>query len=107
MFFDDIYPKNTETVTSVETIDRTIIEGQTDKAYVMVCNDTPFLPSDVIEGETLGAHFTSGDLIGWDFELALIDDNGDNIDPATWKPEDGFNKKFEIIAQVEYGVRKG
>ena len=101
VFFDDIYPKNTETVTSVETIDRTIIEGQTDKAYVMVCNDTPFLPSDVIEGETLGAHFTSGDLIGWDFELALIDDNGDNIDPATWKPEDGFNKKFEIIAQVE------
>lgn len=101
VFFDDIYPKNTETVTSVETIDRTIIEEQTDKAYVMVCNDTPFLPSDVIEGETLGAHFTSGDLIGWDFELALIDDNGDNIDPATWKPEDGFNKKFEIIAQVE------
>lgn len=101
VFFDDIYPKNTETVTSVETIDRTIIEGQTDKAYVMVCNDTPFLPSDVIEGETLGAHFTSGDLIGWDFGLALIDDNGDNIDPATWKPEDGFNKKFEIIAQVE------
>lgn len=101
VFFDDIYPKNTETVTSVETIDRTIIEGQTDKAYVMVCNDTPFLPSDVIEGETLGAHFTIGDLIGWDFELALIDDNGDNIDPATWKPEDGFNKKFEIIAQVE------
>lgn len=101
VFFDDIYPKNTETVTSVETIDRTIIEGQTDKAYVMVCNDTPFLPSDVIEGETLGSHFTSGDLIGWDFELALIDDNGDNIDPATWKPEDGFNKKFEIIAQVE------
>lgn len=101
VFFDDIYPKNTETVTSVETIDRTIIEGQTDKAYVMVCNGTPFLPSDVIEGETLGAHFTSGDLIGWDFELALIDDNGDNIDPATWKPEDGFNKKFEIIAQVE------
>ena len=101
VFFYDIYPKNTETVTSVETIDRTIIEGQTDKAYVMVCNDTPFLPSDVIEGETLGAHFTSGDLIGWDFELALIDDNGDNIDPATWKPEDGFNKKFEIIAQVE------
>ena len=101
VFFDDIYPKNTETVTSVETIDRTIIEGQTDKAYVMVCNDTPFLPSDVIEGETLGAHFTSGDLIGWDFELALIDDNGDNIDPATWNPEDGFNKKFEIIAQVE------
>lgn len=101
VFFDDIYPKNTETVSSVETIDREIIEGQTDKAYVMVCPDTPFIPSDIIPGETLGAHFTSGDLMGWDFELALIDDNGNNIDPATWKPEDGFNKKFEIIAQVE------
>lgn len=101
VFFDDIYPKNTETVSSVETIDREIIEGQTDKAYVMVCPDTPFVPSDVIEGETIGAHFTSGDLMGWDFELALIDDDGNNIDPATWKPEDGFNKKFEIIAQVE------
>lgn len=101
VFFDDIYPKNTETVSSVETIDRDIIEGQTDKAYVMVCPDTPFVPSDIIPGETLGAHFTSGDLMGWDFELALIDDNGNNIDPATWKPEDGFNKKFEIIAQVE------
>lgn len=101
VFFDDIYPKNTETVLSVETIDRVLIEGRTDKAYVMVCPDTPFVPSDVIAGETLGAHFTSGDLMGWDFELALIDNNGNKIDPATWKPEDGFNKKFEIIAQVE------
>lgn len=101
VFFDDIYPKNTETVASVETIDRVLIEGRTDTAYVMVCPDTPFVPSDVIAGETLGAHFTSGDLMGWDFELALIDNEGNNIDPATWKPEDDFNKKFEIIAQVE------
>ena len=94
VFFDDIYPKNTETVTSIETV-REIIEGQTDKAYVMYCKDTPFLPSDMIKGETLGATFTSGSLMGRDFELSI------NYKPETWKPEDGFDKKFEIIAQVE------
>lgn len=94
VFFDDIYPKNTETVTSIETVDQ-IIEGQTDKAYVMYCKDTPFLPSDMIKGETLGATFTSGSLMGRDFELSI------NYKPETWKPEDGFDKKFEIIAQVE------
>lgn len=91
VFFDDIYPKNTETVTSIETV----IEGQTDKAYVMYCKDTPFRPSDMIKGETLGATFTSGSLMGRDFELSI------NYKPETWKPEDGFDKKFEIIAQVE------
>ena len=95
VFFDDIYPKNTETVTSIETVDREIIEGQTDKAYVMYCKDTPFRPSDMIKGETLGATFTSGSLMGRDFELSI------NYKPETWKPEDGFDKKFEIIAQVE------
>lgn len=93
VFFDDIYPKNTETVTSI--VDREIIEGQTDKAYVMYCKDTPFRPSDMIKGETLGATFTSGSLMGRDFELSI------NYKPETWKPEDGFDKKFEIIAQVE------
>ena len=95
VFFDDIYPKNTETVTSIETVDREIIEGQTDKAYVMYCKDTPFRPSDMIKGETLGATFTSGSLEGWNFELSI------NYKSETWKPEDGFDKKFEIIAQVE------
>lgn len=95
VFFDDIYPKNTETVTSIETVDREIIEGQTDKAYVMYCKYTPFRPSDMIKGETLGATFTSGSLMGRDFELSI------NYKPETWKPEDGFDKKFEIIAQVE------
>lgn len=83
VFFDDIYPKNTETVTSI------------DKAYVMYCKDTPFRPSDMIKGETLGATFTSGSLMGRDFELSI------NYKPETWKPEDGFDKKFGIIAQVE------
>ncbi|WP_418409347.1 hypothetical protein [Alistipes sp.] len=95
VFFDDVYPKNTETITSIETVDREIIEGQTDKAYVMYCKDTPFLPSDMIKDETLGATFTSGNLMGRNFELSI------KYNPATWKPEDGFDKKFEIIAQVE------
>lgn len=82
-------------ITSIETVDREIIEGQTDKAYVMYCKDTPFRPSDMIKGETLGATFTSGSLMGRDFELSI------NYKPETWKPEDGFDKKFEIIAQVE------
>lgn len=95
VFFDDIYPKNTETVTSIETKMLTPEEGEPYPIYVMYCKDTPFLPSDMIEGETLGATFTSGSLMGRDFELSI------NYKPETWKPEDGFDKKFEIIAQVE------
>lgn len=49
----------------------------------------------MIKDETLGATFTSGSLEGWNFELSI------NYKPETWKPEDGFDKKFEIIAQVE------
>lgn len=95
VFFDDIYPKNTETVTSIETKMLTPEEGEPYPIYVMYCKDTPFLPSDMIKGETLGATFTSGSLMGRDFELSI------NYKPETWKPEDGFDKKFEIIAQVE------
>lgn len=95
VFFDDIYPKNTETVTSVEEDTITPDEGEPYPIYRMVCNDTPFVPSDMIENETLGAHFTSGNLIGMEFELSI------KYDPATWKPEDGFDKTFEIIAEVE------
>lgn len=95
VFFDDIYPKNTETVTSIETKMLTPEEGDPYPIYTMYCKDTPFLPSDMIEGETLGATFTSGSLMGRDFELSI------NYKPETWKPEDGFDKKFEIIAQVE------
>ncbi len=106
-FFEDIYPKNTETVTSYETIKRKL-EGTDDPsatfdAYVMHCEDTPFLPSDVFEGETLRCLFTSGSLNGREFDLALIKDDEAHtvIKPEEWKPEDGFNRKFEIIADQE------
>lgn len=86
-FFEDIYPKNTETVTSIETVERSMDDGTKFDAYVMVCADTPFTPDDLISGETIGAHFTSGSLNGWDFELSIN--------------ESDFDKKFEIIAQTQ------
>lgn len=86
-FFEDIYPKNTETVTSIETVERSMDDGTKFDAYVMVCADTPFTPDDLISGETIGAHFTSGSLNGWDFELSIN--------------ESRFDKKFEIIAQTQ------
>lgn len=106
-FFEDIYPKNTETVTSYETIKRKL-EGTDDPsatfdAYVMHCEDTPFLPSDVFERETPRCLFTSGSLNGREFDLAFIKDDEAHtvIKPEEWKPEDGFNRKFEIIADQE------
>lgn len=86
-FFEDIYPKNTETVTNIETVERSMDDGTKFDAYVMVCADTPFTPDDLISGETIGAHFTSGSLNGWDFELSIN--------------ESHFDKKFEIIAQTQ------
>lgn len=86
-FFEDIYPKNTETVTSIERVERSMDDGTKFYAYVMVCADTPFTPDDLIAGETIGAHFTSGSLNGWDFELSIN--------------KSRFDKKFEIIAQTQ------
>lgn len=101
VIFDDVYPKNTDTITAIETIKREIIEGEENDAYVMKAEDTPFIPSDVMSGETLMCEFTSGALMGRQFELALIDDNNENIDPAAWQEGNVFNKRFEIIAQTE------
>lgn len=89
-FFEDIYPKNTDTVTSVTTVDREIIEGESNPAYVMYCEDTPFTPDDLIEDEEFKCVFTSGSLMGREFAL--------QIDKVS------FDKKFEIIPEVEtYG----
>lgn len=105
-FFEDIYPKNTDTVTDVTTVERSIEgaedeEPQTFTAYQVVAADTPFVPSDMIEGETLMIRFTSGSLNGMEFEADLRDDDDNKIDPSKWDPSDGYNKKIEIIAQTE------
>lgn len=87
VFFDDIFPKNTETATAISTVDREIIEDQKNKAWVMTCADTPFTPADMLEGEEFGCTFTSGSLMGRSFELSINTEN--------------FDKKFELIAQTE------
>lgn len=87
VFFDDVYPKNTDTVTRVSTVQREIIEGQNNTVYVITAGTTPFTPDDLLENETLGCTFTSGSLMGRSFELSIN--------------KDDFNKSFEIIAQTE------
>lgn len=101
VIFEEIYPKNTDTVTAIETIKREIVEGEENDAYVMTAANTPFIPSDLMAGETLSCEFTSGPLMGRQFELALLNDDNQNLDPEQWKEGDAFNKRFEIIAETE------
>lgn len=95
VFFDDVYPKNTDTVTSVEEKTITPEEGEPYPAYIVYAGNTPFVPSDDIEDDLFQIQFTSGDLTDLTFEVSI------NYDPATWTPEDGFDKKFEIVTQIE------
>lgn len=85
IILDDVYPKNTETVTGVEVVEREI-DGTKSSAYVMICDNTPFDPKTQKIG-TLGAVFTSGSLNGREFSLII--------------KENSFDKRFEIIAQSE------
>ena len=87
VFFEDVYPKNTETVTAVDIEYKEIVEGEENAVYIMQCNDTPFTPDNLITGETLGCKFTSGDLNGREFELIIDTEN--------------FDQRFEIKAQTE------
>ena len=87
VFFDDVFPKNTETVTSVETEERIDDEGKKFTAYIMYVANTPFTPADIIEGETIRCMFESGPLEGREFELSIN--------------TKAFDKKFEIIAVTE------
>lgn len=86
-FFEDVYPKNTETVTAVFQEYKEIVEGERNAVFTMYCADTPFTPDDLIEGEILGCKFTSGSLNGMEFELIINESN--------------FNKRFEIKAITE------
>ncbi len=86
---DNIFPENTETITSIMEVDREIISGEKNTAYVVVCENTAFDPETMKIG-TLGATFTSGALEGREFELS--------IKRGIAK---GFNGQFEIIAKVE------
>ena len=97
--FEDIYPKNTDTVTSVEKVKRQTDSGTEYEARVIYAKDTPFLPTDLIPGETLRAVITSGALSGRTFDIQL---GAAFDDPDTWNPETNpFDRKFEIVADVE------
>ncbi len=99
-YFEDIYPKNTDTVTSVDrSQDRQTSNGTKYKARIIYAKDAPFVPTDLIEGETLQAVITSGPLSGRTFDIQL----GDRFqDPDAWDPErNPFDRKFEIVADIE------
>lgn len=89
VFLDNIYPKNEELITYVQT--RNIIsEGINTTIYRIYCAGTSFKPSDIIDNESLGATFLSGSLQGREFELKPIGES-----------DITFDKGFEIIVQRE------
>lgn len=89
VFLDDIYPKNEETITDVQTRVMTA-DGVSTTVYRIYCSGTAFTPANIIVGETLGATFTSGSLQGREFELKMLGESGST-----------FTKGFEIIVQHE------
>lgn len=83
---DNIYPKNTSTVSAVEERKEAIIEGREDYAYSISSNDSGFSGADEDVLSTLGITFTSGALSGSSFDVR-------------WnKP---FENKFHIQPRVE------
>lgn len=88
VFLDDIYPKNEETITDVQTRVMTA-DGVSTTVYRIYCSGTAFTPANIIVGETLGATFTSGSLQGREFELSILGGYTN------------FEKGFEIIIQHE------
>ena len=100
VYFEDIYPKNTDTVTSVDrSQDRQTSNGTKYKARIIYAKDAPFVPTDLIEGETLQAVITSGPLSGRTFDIQL---GSEFQDPDAWDPErNPFDRKFEIVADIE------
>lgn len=88
VFLDDIYPKNEETITDVQTRVMTA-DGVSTTVYRIYCSGTDFTPANIIPGETIGATFTSGSLQGRAFELIVLGGFTN------------FEKGFEIIVQHE------
>lgn len=88
VFLDNIFPKNEETITDVQTRVMTA-EGVSTTVYRIYCENTSFVPSNIIDGDTLGATFTTGSLQGREFELNILGGFTN------------FEKGFEIITQRE------
>ena len=88
VFFDDIFPTNVETITSLVYTDQTVIEGRKDPVWTIKCEDSPLTLGDIIEGEQIQANFTSGDLIGQTFDIEIVRNGG------------SFDKQFKIVPKV-------
>lgn len=92
IILDHIYPKNTDTITGVDIKPAKILEWEdSTDIYIIEAADTAFsgMKSDILG--TLGITFTSGALEGRSFDVSI----NDVIAGET------FNRKFEIVAQVE------
>lgn len=82
VFFDDIYPTNVDTITSVSYNS----DGKVQLVYTVRCENTPFIPSNIIDGEQIQATFTSGSLNGRTFDIEIDRNN--------------FDKNFKIVPEV-------
>jgi len=105
LIFDDIYPRSYLTVSDVKqeikyyydsdgnkVVLSTAADGtvtyQTYAIFFFKIDDYNFDEDDIIDGETLTAYFSSGNLQGWEFELGY----------------DSENKEFEIILDESTGT---
>ena len=86
IFLDDVFPRNTSTISAVEEHEEEVIEGRKDYTYAISSVDTGFTGSDDEVLGTLGITFTSGALSGSKFDVR-------------WnKP---FDNKFVVVSHVE------
>ena len=86
IILEDIFPKNTSTVSAVEERKETIIDGREDYAYSVSSSDSGFSGADDDVLSTLGITFTSGALSGSSFDVR-------------WNKS--FDNKFHIQPRVE------
>lgn len=86
IFLEDVFPRNTSTISAVEEHEEEVIEGRKDYTYAISSVDTGFTGSDDEVLGTLGITFTSGALSGSAFDVR-------------WnKP---FDNKFVVVPHVE------
>lgn len=86
IFLEDVFPRNTSTISAVEEHEEEVIEGRKDYTYAISSVDTGFTGSDDEVLGALGITFTSGALSGSTFDVR-------------WnKP---FDNKFVVVSHVE------
>lgn len=91
IILDDVFPKNTETITGIATRE-VVTDGVVNTYYRIECANTAFKPSNLVS--TLGAVFTSGSLQGREFDLQIVGPDNDL----------SFDNWFEILTQKDGGT---